>query len=209
LRILLLGSTGRVGTPLLQLLLASGHQVTAFVRDQSRLKFSADTMEVFVGNALNKEDIEMVMPNHDIVLSTMGTDGKETLSESMPYIIDAMVANKIGRIITVGTAGILKSRISPEFYRFQSTESRRRSPKSTRAAEDHKAAYEALANSSLDWTVVCPTYLPDGEALGEYRYEVNYLPINGEKISVGDTAQFTYRQINSDEFLGCRVGIAY
>lgn len=209
MRILLLGSTGRVGKQLLQLLLANGHQVTAFVRDPNRLKFRVDGMEVYVGNALNKVDIEMVMPNHDIVLSAMGTDGKETLSESMPYIIDAMVVNKIKRIITVGTAGILKSRISPELYRFQSTESRRRSPKSTRAAKDHKAAYEALANSSLEWTVVCPTYLPDGDAISNYRFEVDFLPINGEKISVGDTAQFTYTQINSDEFLGCRVGLAY
>jgi uncharacterized protein len=209
LRILLLGSTGRVGTQLLQLLLANGHQVTAFVRDPNRLKYRVDGMAVYAGNALNKVDIEMVMPNHDIVLSAMGTDGKETLSVSMPYIIDAMVANRISRIISVGTAGILKSRISPELYRFQSTESRRRSPKSTRAAEDHKVAYEALANSSLEWTVVCPTYLPDGEAVGNYRFEVNFLPINGEKISVGDTAQFTYKQINSEEFLRCRVGLAY
>jgi len=66
-----------------------------------------------------------------------------------------------------------------------------------------------LKQSTLDWTIVCPTYLPDGERLGEYRVERDYLPVDGAKIHVPDTAEFTYKQINSDQYIKSRVGIAY
>lgn len=209
MKILLLGATGRVGSEILKLALDDRHEVTAFVRDQNRLNTKNTNLKVCVGNVLIKEDINKVIPNHDIVISALGTDGQETLSKGIPYIINAMQENGLRRIITVGTAGILNSRVSPELYRFQSSETKRRSPRSTRAAEDHRGFFELLAKCSLEWTIVCPTYLPDGEKLARYRYEKNFLPINGERISVADTSEFTYKQILSNEFLRSRVGIAY
>ena len=66
-----------------------------------------------------------------------------------------------------------------------------------------------LAASGLSWTVICPTYLPDGEPQGQYRAERDYLPEGGMSISVGDTAAFTYRAALEGEYVGCRMGIAY
>ncbi|MER2259864.1 MAG: NAD(P)H-binding protein, partial [Priestia megaterium] len=66
-----------------------------------------------------------------------------------------------------------------------------------------------LQQSGLDWTIVCPTYLPDGERLGNYRTERDFLPLDGSQISVPDTADFAYRLLQSDEFIKARVGIAY
>ncbi|RXI99863.1 hypothetical protein DS745_13360 [Anaerobacillus alkaliphilus] len=207
MRILLLGASGRVGSEFLKLANIDNQEVTAFVRDRTTLIYQAKT--VHEGNVLRKEDIHSAMANQDIVVSALGTDGKATLSGSIPFIIESMKYYGIKRIITVGTAGILQSRVSPSLYRYQSTETRRRSPRATQAAEDHRLAYETLKSSTLDWTVICPTYLPDGEAIGNYRYEVDYLPIDGEKISVGDTAQFTFEQITSNKHIHCRVGLAY
>ena len=99
-----------------------------------------------------------------------------------------------------------KVETTPDLLRYQSSESKR---KLTRAAEDHHKAYELLKQSSLQWTIVCPTYLPDGDRLGDYRVERDFLPVDGVKIHVSDTAEFTYRQINSNEFINSRVGIAY
>ena len=112
----------------------------------------------------------------------------------------------IQRIITIGTAGILQSRTTPNLLRYQSSESKR---KSTRAAEEHHKVYDMLKQSTLEWTIVCPTYLPDGERLGEYRVERDFLPVDGVKINVSDTAEFTYKQIESNNYIKSRVGIAY
>ena len=117
-----------------------------------------------------------------------------------------MKANGIRRIITIGTAGILNSRLNPGSLRFQGGDSNR---KLTFAAEEHAAAFRLLEKTNLDWTIVCPTYLPDGKAYGNYRIEKDFLPEGGKQITVGDTAEFAYGQLENPEFIGSRVGIAY
>lgn len=61
----------------------------------------------------------------------------------------------------------------------------------------------------MEWTIVCPTYLPDGHYTGNYRVERDFLPEGGTEISVADTAEFTYQQIQCTKFVKSRVGIAY
>jgi len=206
MKILILGATGRVGSEIVNHALQDGHQVTVLVRSPEKIQLNNENLTIIQGNVLNKEDIVGAMRGADAVISALNTDGTTTLSESMPLIIKAMENEGIKRIITVGTAGILQSRVSPDLLRYQSSESKQ---KITRAAEEHHKAYEMLKQSTLDWTIVCPTYLPDGERLGEYRVERDYLPVDGAKIHVPDTAEFTYKQINSDQYIKSRVGIAY
>lgn len=206
MRILILGMTGRVGSEIATLALEDKHQVTALVRTPEKITSNDDNLSVVKGDVTIKEDVERAMKDADAVISALNTDGGETLTESMPLIIEAMKAEGIKRIVTIGTAGILNSRVEDDVLRYQSSESKR---KPTRAAEEHHKTYELLEASELDWTVVCPTYLPDGEAAGEYREERNYLPEDGKKITVGDTAEFAYKQLESDEYVQSRVGIAY
>lgn len=206
MRILILGITGRVGSEIAKLALEDKHQVTALVRTPEKITSKDENLSVIKGDVTIKEDVERAMKDADAVISALNTDGGETLTESMPLIIEAMKAEGIKRIVTIGTAGILNSRVEDDVLRYQSSESKR---KLTRAAEEHHKTYELLEASELDWTVVCPTYLPDGEATGEYREERNYLPEDGKKITVGDTAEFAYKQLESDEYVQSRVGIAY
>lgn len=206
MRILILGMTGRVGSEIATLALEDKHQVTALVQTPEKITSNDDNLSVVKGDVTIKEDVERAMKDADAVISALNTDGGETLTESMPLIIEAMKAEGIKRIVTIGTAGILNSRVEDDVLRYQSSESKR---KLTRAAEEHHKTYELLEASELDWTVVCPTYLPDGEAAGEYREERNYLPEDGKKITVGDTAEFAYKQLESDEYVQSRVGIAY
>ncbi|RLL48447.1 SDR family oxidoreductase [Oceanobacillus piezotolerans] len=206
MNILVLGSTGRVGSQIVTYALRDRHHVTAFVRTPEKIQINDENLTIFQGNVLNKVDIVRAMHGIDVVISALNTDGTTTLSESMPIIIEAMENKGIQRIITVGTAGILQSRTTPNLLRYQSSESKR---KSTRAAKEHHKVYEILKDSTLDWTIVCPTYLPDGERIGKYRVERNYLPENGAKISVPDTAEYTYNQIISSDYIKSRVGIAY
>jgi uncharacterized protein len=206
MNILILGATGRVGGQIVTYALHDRHHVTVLVRTPEKIQINNENLTIIQGNVLNKDDIVRAMHGIDVVISALNTDGTTTLSESMPLIIKAMENEGIQRIITIGTAGILQSRTTPTVIRYQSSESKR---KSTRAAEEHHKVYDMLKQSTLDWTIVCPTYLPDGEREGQYRIERNFLPEGGMKISVPDTAEFTYRQIESSDYVQSRVGIAY
>lgn len=206
MKILVLGATGRVGSQIVTYALHDRHLVTVLVRTPEKIQVNNENLTIIQGNVLNKDDIVRAMHGRDIVISALNTDGTTTLSESMPLIIEAMENEGIKRIITVGTAGILQSRITPNSLRYQSSESKR---KSTTAAKEHHKVYDMLKQSSLDWTIVCPTYLPDGERVGKYRIERDFLPEGGTKISVQDTAEFTFKQINESDYIKSRVGIAY
>lgn len=206
MKILVLGATGRVGRQIVEFALKDQHEVTTFVRDPHKLQLDHKNLHIFQGNVLNKKDLEQAMVNVDVVVSALNTDGTDTLSSSISLILEVMEQQKIKRIITIGTAGILQSRVSPTILRYQSTESKR---KSTFAAKEHQYVFEQLHVSNVDWTIVCPTYLPDGSFTGIYRVERNFLPEEGSEISVADTAYFAYQQIFSKEFVKTRVGIAY
>ncbi len=206
MNILLLGATGRVGSQIVTYALHDRHHVTVLVRTPEKIQLNNENLTIIQGNVLIKDDIVRAMHGIDVVISALNTDGTTTLSESMPLIIEAMENEGIKRIITIGTAGILQSRTTPDSLRYQSSESKR---KSTRAAKEHHKVYDMLKQSTLKWTIVCPTYLPDGERVGKYRIDRNFLPEGGVEISVPDTAEFTFRQIKTSDYIKSRVGIAY
>lgn len=206
MNICLFGATGRVGSIILENAMSQQHSITALVRDMKKLNSNGAGLEVKTGNVLNETDIANSLTGSDVVISALNTDGTNTLSGSIPLIIKHMKEQEIKRIITIGTAGILQARSAPHLYRFQSSESKR---KSTRDAEEHLKAYLMLKDSGLDWTVVCPTYLPIGERKGYYRYEKDFLPDHPSSISIYDTADFAFQQLFNNQFIGLRVGLTY
>ncbi|EGA91154.1 hypothetical protein GPDM_01305 [Planococcus donghaensis MPA1U2] len=204
MKLAIFGATGRVGGEILKRALADGHEVKALVRSE-KLE-TRPNLEVVIGDVRNADDIEKTIKGTTAVFSAIGTDRTTTLSDAAPLIVKSMEQNGVQQIISIGTAGILNSRLSPGLLRYEGGDSKR---KMTFAAEEHEAVYRLFEKTSLHWTIVCPTYLPDGEAQGNYRTEKDFLPLEGKEITVGDTAEFAYRLLNSKEFIQSRVGLAY
>lgn len=205
MKIAMFGATGRVGKEALKRALADGHEVIALARTPESLE-SNQLLTVIKGDIRDEAAVIRTIAGADIVFSAIGTDKTTTLTDAIPYMIKAMQGNNISRIVTIGTAGILQSRNKPELLRYEAGDANRRL---TFAAEEHHKLYLSLEQSQLAWTIICPTYLPDGDAVGNYRIEEDFLPIDGKKITVGDTAAFAYEVLISDSHLRSRVGIAY
>ncbi|TXK83862.1 NAD(P)-dependent oxidoreductase [Paenibacillus sp. N3.4] len=206
MRILLLGATGRVGKKILKQALSDQHEVTALVRSPEKVESPPSGLALLQGDACNAAHLQNALRGAEIIISCLGTDGGSVLTTYTPILIAAMQSQAVSRVVTIGTAGILQSREHPGLLRYEAPDSRR---SSTRAAEEHRRSWELFEASGLEWTVVCPTYLPDGEPIGQYRFERDYLPDGGMSISVGDTAAFTYRTALENQDIGFRVGLAY
>ncbi|HJV45045.1 MAG TPA: NAD(P)H-binding protein [Bacillota bacterium] len=207
MHIFLLGGTGRVGSHILQFALNQGYKVSALARYcEERNYVQHPNLTWFYGNALQIEDIDRGMRGADVVISALSTDGTITLSQSIPLILHSMNQHHINRMITIGTAGILSSRSDSTALRYETGESNR---KLVRATKEHHKVYLALEDSEVDYTIVCPTHMPDGERLGTYRTEAHYLPKDGKKIHVPDVADLAFKLLESSNYHRIRIGIAY
>lgn len=204
MKILLLGATGRVGSFLVELLLEAKCEVIALVRDEQKITINHEALTVLKGNTLNEIDLNLALEDVDGVISALNTEGENILSKTMGLLIPLLEMKQINRIVTIGSAGILQSRVDPSILRYLSSESKR---KSTTAASDHEKAFNLLKDSQLDWTIVCPTYLPDGPITKNVRVEKDHLPIDGKSISSGDTAFFAFKEFFECNFRKSRVGI--
>lgn len=203
MKIALFGATGRVGRAILTFLLEKDIKVTALVRNPEKMQPQAG-LTVLQGDARNTADIVGTLAGVDAVISALGTDKTTVLSEAITHLISIMQKQQLKRIITIGTAGILDSRAEPGFLRYQTSESKR---KSTTAAQEHHKVYKLFEDTSLDWTIVCPTYLPTGAPTDGYIILRDMMPKDAVQTTTGDTALFTVNELLKNEHIGYRVGI--
>lgn len=82
-KVLVIGAGGRLGRRLVARGLASGHEITAFVRDAGRLAAGLSELEVspvhaIEGDAFDGDRLAEAIPGHDAVVSAAGTasDGR-------------------------------------------------------------------------------------------------------------------------------------
>ncbi|RKH09469.1 hypothetical protein D7V97_16565 [Corallococcus sp. CA053C] len=109
-RLLILGATGRTGTQLLDLALARGHQVTAFVRSPQKILQRHPALTVVQGNPLHTDPLAQVLPGHDAILSALGPSGREAfrpstlLAECAASTVAAMERASVKRLVLVSAA---------------------------------------------------------------------------------------------------------
>src|SRR5215472_13193104 len=76
-KIFLLGATGNAGRRILRLALQRAHEVTAFVRDETKLLSLVDrpippNLRVSTGDMSKSADIARVMAGHDVAINAAG-----------------------------------------------------------------------------------------------------------------------------------------
>ncbi|MBN8233617.1 NAD(P)H-binding protein [Halobacillus kuroshimensis] len=206
MKIAVIGGTGRVSTHFIRHALSRGHEIKALVRNIHKAEEMLEGAELVLGDAKNQEDIRKTLTDCEVVFCGLSTDKSDTLTTAVPLLTDEMERQSLKRLVTIGTAGILDSRFEDGKYRFESSESKR---SKTFAAEEHAGVYQHLQKTTLEWTIVCPTYLPEGDVQGGVRFELDRLPEDGKKVTTGDTAVFAYQTLINDQFLQKRVGICY
>ncbi|TAE50291.1 MAG: SDR family oxidoreductase [Bacteroidetes bacterium] len=209
MKILVIGSTGRVGMRLVEYSLDKGHEVTAFARQIDDYPVRHPRLSLVTGDVLYPALIEAAMPGHDIVLSVIGLrqfSGPITLlSTGLRNIIHVMKKTGPRRLVTVTGAGILqenRDELIMDSISFP--------PNLQNLSMDHLRMYEALRESDLDWTVVCPSFMFGGKRTGTYQVEADYFPRGVQnRVSVEDVADFITREMTENTFIRKRVGIAW
>lgn len=207
-RVLIIGATGGTGRQLVQQALEQGHQVTAFVRDPSRLKIEHANLRIAKGDVLDYASVEAAMRGQSVVLSALGHKRffypNRIQSQGMQNILRAMKSCDVPRLICETALGIGNSVgrlglphtffILPLILPFYMWDKLRQE--------------ELIIASDRDWIIVRPGVLTNGEATGNYRHGPkvgSYLwPV---MISRADVADFMLKQLNDDTYVGAAPGL--
>ena len=199
MRLLILGATGPTGGHLVDQALAGGHDVTAFVRDQSRFAVTRPRLAVAAGDATDARALEGAMNGQHAVLCALGAGNSlrsEIASRAVAAVVPAMQAQGVKRIIYLSAFGVgntheQASLVQRVFFRTLLRQ----------IFADKAKADAMLRASALDWTLVYPTLLTNGSRTGSYRVGERLSMRGMAKISRADVAAFMLAQLSSDEWL--------
>lgn len=212
MKIALFGASGRIGRRILSEALGRGHQVTAILRNPTRLIFEHQRLKVVRGNVLDRHAIAAAVVGHDAVISAVGagSDSRpEMLIECARALLDGISRAGVRRLVVVGGSGSLEVAPGLQFVD---------SPDFPEARKPFSLAHcKALAvyrnETTLDWTYVSPpAQIEPGIRTGIYRIGGDQL-IRDETgqsfISMEDYAVAILDEIEKPSFIRKRFTVAY
>lgn len=207
MKILVFGATGTTGSAVVKRALELGHTVTAFVRNPAKMTTQHPRLRVFQGDVMDPAAVEQVVQGHDAVISSLGAGLKGSVrSEGTRNIIRAMEQTGVRRFVSQSTLGVGDSRRNLNFYwRYVMFGMLLR-----RAFADHVLQERYVQQSDLDWVIVRPGALKEGDRTGHYRHGFSPAAKNLTlEISTADVADFMLQQLQTDTYLHATPGLSY
>jgi uncharacterized protein YbjT (DUF2867 family) len=202
MRLFLLGATGHVGRELVDLGLARGHQVTAFVR--SPAKIQRTDVYIVAGDPRSADELAAALPGHDAVLSSLGVRPPGAfrphtlVGDAAVSTVAAMARAGVRRLGLVSAAVLFPLRGARyAFFRWVLKH----------IARDLAAAEDAVRASGLEWTIARPPRLVT-RADDAYRSEAGGLPMPPRTMSFRATAAFLLDAVEQRAHVGEIVGLA-
>ncbi len=197
MRLTIFGATGGTGTALVEQALAAGHDVTAVVRDPTRLRitppFAAGRSRLHVETAdvMDPAAIVPFVDEVDAVVSALGPRGRgptTVTSEGARSIIEAMEKGDARRLIVV--TGSIVDDTGNGFFMTQLVKPLARRTFLADVCADMRRAEDIVHATDLDWTIVRPPRLTDKPATGEYRAAIDRNVPRGVQIPRADVATY-------------------
>ena len=207
MKLLIFGATGGVGIELVKQALQKNHEVTAFVRNSEKLHvLKSSNLHFQQGNIMNSKQVNHAIQNQDAVICVIG-DGKvgKVRSIGTKHIIEGMNKAAIKRLVCQTTLGLGESYGNLNYiwkhimFGFLLK----------KAFQDHKRQEQIITNSDLDYIIVRPSALTDGDITQNYKVDFDGSVKNLKlKISRADVADFILSQLDENFNIGKTISIS-
>ena len=209
MKLTIIGSTGGTGQEVVKQALAQGHELTVLVRKPEKLKQKNENLLVIQGDILDFALVERSIQRQDGVLCNLGappTDKNCLRAKGTENIIRAMEKTGVRRLICQSALGVGDSRaLLPFHYRYFLVPLMLR-----HVYADHEIQEKLIKKSQLDWVIVRPAILTDGELTGSYEQDVALDNSTIKlKISRADVADFMLKQLTKNTYLHKAPCISY
>jgi putative NADH-flavin reductase len=174
MRAFIIGANGSTGTQLIDLALARGHEVTAFVRSPEKITRQDPHLAVVRGDPQSADQMAGALPGHDAVLSAIGVHARQAFSphtvmqDCVASTVAAMTRAGAKRLVIVSAATLFPEKgLRHAFFQWFLAHQIR----------DLVATENIVRATPLEWTIARPGKL--GNSSGEsYRSERDRVPAN-------------------------------
>ena len=221
MRLAIFGPSGGTGRRLVERAIAEGHDVTAFVRNPSRVTARHERLHFVVGDAFDLASVREAVAGNEAVICVLGSrqpsnplhprrpgDPHGVGSAGAENIIAAMKEHGLRRFVCQTAWGVGESRQDPgiagAFFMNVLVP-----PLLRDEYADKEAQEKIVAESDLDWIVVRPMILTNGPWTNDYRADVDLKPGRRPYISRADVADFLLKQLTDDTFVRKTPAIGY
>ena len=201
MKLAVFGATGLTGGLVVSQALEQGDEVTALVRDPSRVSLNHQRLTVLGGSPTAPDDVERCVRGADAVLHCLGIGGKgdgrptTLVSDSVNVVLAAMAKHAVPRIVCMSNVGAGGSGtwfanrvVIPLFLRW------------LRPIVEDKDRMEAeLRASSVEWVSVRLPNIVEGPEQ-PLRISKDGRGI-GLSITAASTARFLLQQVTSSEWV--------
>lgn len=190
MKLAIFGVTGKTGEHLLEQALAAGNQVTALVRNPTKLTLQVSRLTVVQGEVENAAQVEATIMGAEAVISVLGPTASApafSISRGTQNIVAAMTKQGIRRLVVSAGAGVSDPNDTPKLSNHLIHIAL--ALMARKVYEDMKRVVAIVRDSELDWTVVRVPMLTDDAKLG--RVQAGYVGNGaGLRITRADMADF-------------------
>jgi putative NADH-flavin reductase len=221
MRLVIFGATGGTGRRLLERAIAEGHEVTALVRNPSKMTAHHQRLKIFVGDVFDLRRVQETVAGNEAVISVLGArqlsnplhprspgEQQGPASVGSENIIAAMKEHGLRRFVCQTAWGVGESKEGAGFA--GSFFMKVLVPLLLRDEYADKEAQERVVRESgLEWIIVRPMILTNGPWTNDYRARVDLKPGRRPYISRADVADFLMRQLTDDTFVRKTPAVGY
>ena len=202
MKVVIFGANGKTGILLVEQALAKGHQVVAYIRRPESILIDNPKLKIIIGNLNEPLKMKDAITGADACVSTLGggslTKHSIETMNGIKNIISIMEIAKVQRFIYLSSLGAGESRfLIPQPLRFILTRFFLRVP-----LADHNFNEGNIIKSKLDWTLVRPGSLTDGQLTGDLKYGDDKTKMKGNSsISRANVALFILQQLTDSNYI--------
>jgi putative NADH-flavin reductase len=169
------GATGGTGRHFVRQALDAGHEVTAVVRDPTRLPVDHPALDIVTADVFDAVSLKPTLDGRDAAVSVLGPRGRTNTtpvcSAAISAILEAMAATGVRRVVALSAQPVLRTGSGEPIW-FRSTVRPLIRMIYRGVYADLDRMERTLAVNTADWTVLRPPYLTDKPATGRYRAAV-------------------------------------
>jgi len=201
MKVVIFGANGKTGILLVEQALAKGYQVVAYVRRPESIMIENPKLKIVVGNLNEPLKMKDTISGADACISALGggslTKHSIEIINGIKNIISIMEITNVHRLIYLSSLGANESRyLIPQPLRFVLTNLFLRV-----TLADHNTNEDNIRKSRLQWTILRPGGLTNGQLTGDLRHGAENSKIKGStSISRANVASFMIQQLTDTSY---------